>query len=507
MRRTSKRLLILTAAAALIAGALACGPVTTPAPTTPPEPPPVQTTVPDAQPTEPAPEPTAAVEPTATPTAPAQSAGWLLFSTWQDYQHIDGLWMARPDGSEVRPIISGQQFVVPWDWDLHTAVSPDGRHVAMITASGADMLRELTLHVIGLPGGEIVTSIPLTSAQTEPSSAQVYDDPNFQVVRALSEVNSLAWSPDGQALAFMGAMQGPSSDLYVYSLADGSIRRLTDGESQGIRPIWSPDGRWIVHAGVSSLGTGAGFGMEGVWTAAADGSEVRTLYTPESGDETWLGWAGPDELVLHSWNAGGGPQRLRVVNIASGDVTMLYERSFTRAAFDPASGRAVLAIDVYTAETPAGGTAGAVLVTIDPVSVTQVYEGSMNDVRWDARAGLFLLSADGVNYILSDSNAVIELAGPAGARAAVAPGQQHAVWGVSGFYGETTGLWLGTLQGAERELTGEAINQMIWSDDGQHLFAMSGETLYAASAPDFAARVLADGLLISGWAPTWIEGR
>ncbi|HKZ24582.1 MAG TPA: hypothetical protein VJ398_02195, partial [Acidimicrobiia bacterium] len=84
-------------------------------------------------------------------------------------------------------------------------------------------------------------------------------------MRTIVDVSSMAWSPDGRQLAFMGLMEGPTADLYLYSLEDGQIRWLSSGPAHAIRPSWSPDGDYIVHHGVLGMGTGAGFSVTGAW--------------------------------------------------------------------------------------------------------------------------------------------------------------------------------------------------------------------------------------------------
>ncbi|HQX77068.1 MAG TPA: hypothetical protein PL074_12175, partial [Thermoflexales bacterium] len=84
-------------------------------------------------------------------------------------------------------------------------------------------------------------------------------------------IRSLAWSSDGARLAFAGEMDGPSSDLYLLTLASNKIDRLTDGP-ENIREInWSPDNRWIEH---SSNLSGLAGDMKNLHFASVDGSVV-----------------------------------------------------------------------------------------------------------------------------------------------------------------------------------------------------------------------------------------
>jgi tol-pal system beta propeller repeat protein TolB len=79
----------------------------------------------------------------------------------------------------------------------------------------------------------------------------------------------LAWSPDGQKIAFTVALsRGPDGNLEIYVVnADGSgQRRLTRSTARESHPVWSPDGRRIVFERNWQL-----------WVMNADGSGERRL--------------------------------------------------------------------------------------------------------------------------------------------------------------------------------------------------------------------------------------
>jgi hypothetical protein len=53
-----------------------------------------------------------------------------------------------------------------------------------------------------------------------------------------------AWSPDGGAIAF-SVLDGGFTDLYVYDVDTGTLRRLTNDAFADLQPVFSPDGRRI----------------------------------------------------------------------------------------------------------------------------------------------------------------------------------------------------------------------------------------------------------------------
>jgi len=61
----------------------------------------------------------------------------------------------------------------------------------------------------------------------------------------------LRLSPDGARLAYVST-QGPNSDLFIYDWQRGIRTRLTNGLVTSY-PVWSPDGRFVVFAGLGGM--------------------------------------------------------------------------------------------------------------------------------------------------------------------------------------------------------------------------------------------------------------
>ena len=104
---------------------------------------------------------------------------------------------------------------------------------------------------------------------------------------AIAQYDSIAWQPgEGRFLAFIGSMNGPTADLYVYDTQTEEITQLTDGNSQAINPTWSPDGEYILHFGVSWIppfgGAIVGYNrLDGVWSVRMVDEKVIKLPKPE----------------------------------------------------------------------------------------------------------------------------------------------------------------------------------------------------------------------------------
>jgi Tol biopolymer transport system component/DNA-binding winged helix-turn-helix (wHTH) protein len=123
------------------------------------------------------------------------------------------------------------------------------------------------------------------------------------------DVQGLAWSPDGQALAFVATTGDGRCALWLARMADRSTRELAPCADLFTPTVdWSPDGRWIAF---SAAAEGAG----GLFLVAPDGSGLRRLTT-----------APPAAMPDHqpAWSPDG--QRLAFVRQDPADGTRdLYE--------------------------------------------------------------------------------------------------------------------------------------------------------------------------------------
>src|SRR3990170_5053851 len=147
------------------------------------------------------------------------------------------------------------------------------------------------------------------------------------------------WSKDGRRLAFVGATDGPSSDLYLYSSTTGQIARLTDGPTETVSPVWSPDERYILHGSATDLNfnaSGEGYSMTGVWAARPDGSGAHLVYPLDyKGFETVLGWISDTVFLVDSREALMDYSHLRTVDIETGESKSVLDGTYAKRAFDP----------------------------------------------------------------------------------------------------------------------------------------------------------------------------
>ena len=198
------------------------------------------------------PRPTQTASPTATPFPSLRTSGpYLLFS--HDRKHFT---IMDADGGGRR------QFQLPdngyANWDLDQAVSPDGHWLAYFTGS-TDEHYELALNLLNLDDLSTV-QIATLIASGFPENLRPVAIADSDLLGGCDElcqsgllesafrrgIKALDWSPDSGFLAFAAQIDGPSSDVYLFSLQDKSTRRLVSDLENIVWIEWSPSGKEIL---------------------------------------------------------------------------------------------------------------------------------------------------------------------------------------------------------------------------------------------------------------------
>jgi TolB protein len=145
------------------------------------------------------------------------------------------------------------------------AVSPDGRHVAMILSKSGSP----DVYVCDADGSNL-----------------------RQLTKTKEDESSPCWSNDGQWVCF-AAKIGERRALYKVSVSGGQPQRIpTTGVSNPTEPDWSPDGKWIVFTAMMG-------GFE-ICVVPSTGGTATTLVSGEDPS-----WAPNSRTVVYARRQGG----------------------------------------------------------------------------------------------------------------------------------------------------------------------------------------------------------
>ncbi len=436
------------------------------------------------------------------------SAPLRLGGPWWMIVTRGGIWVMNADGSglsEMKPDVPLETMVTN-----NIVVAPSGGRIVFL--AGTDLDTGLQLQLLSMPQDKFQTIATLIEPGIEFSP---FDKPgsvgfeSMQALMAISYLESYAWSPDGSLLGFMGMIEGPSSDLYTYDPDSGEINQLTDGPSHGYRVSWSPDGKYILHAGVNGFGTGAGYSMAGVWAARADGSGVKQIDIQGlQGDFLIHGWRSDTTFVSSSFNALCGENSIRSVDIETGEQTVLWPGGYYQFAWDPGSGAMLVAINKYSVDDPQcnpSGLSGIVFINPDSGEISPLLEGEPNAMQFSPHAQRFFVKVEEIYEISVEGEIVRTIP----TIPAVSP--DGSAWAFLMAQGRQTELYAGSpltlpMVSSDTDLFSSTI---VWDRTGERLLYADVDSLYIAQKPDFTPILVAESLpglsSVFGEFAYWIE--
>ena len=415
---------------------------------------------PTSSPTRP-PAPSALPEQPAPPAA-AAPAGYVV------YQRADGsLW--RADGAGEQPIElaepSEPEAVLPW------AASPDGKTIAVVTGAGLWYRFHgnptLALWLVGADGSsprKVQDLLPPRGVDLTPGG-----DDAFNLVPALTGEQKLAWSPDGQLVAFVSAHEG-QVDLYAAGL-DGALRRLTDTPALEQGPVWSPDGVLLAYRTASGFGTGAGWGDVAVAITPCTGSasdyvvdNARLSAARAVALVPDLLWIDANTLIAGLWDQVAGNDEVRALTVGDRGEARVFDAPYSALAWNAATRQlAIAGTSARLAQSPLDGRALAPgLFAWNPGAgePARIERDPAEALAWTPQGDALAFSAAGER-----------------------PGLR---------------LWSIGADGDLRELGGQPAQQLRWSADGRQLAA--GGAIYGRDGKRLAA-LAGQQVYLLGWGP------
>jgi TolB protein len=203
---------------------------------------------------------------------------------------LGDIWTMNPDGSELRKLTTDTPGAPPI-YDAQSDWSPDGRWIAFRRG----------------PNASTRLGVWKMTRYGEDQRLLAQGDPLVPRENATQP----AWAPDGLSLLFR-ANRPPFSDTDIWEMdpEGGDQRLVAHLPGEQLYPSYSPDKSRIAYT------TPVG-GDRGIFTAAADGSDVRTVFNAPGVDDSAPNWS-PDGRRIAFESAIDGDGEIYVID-ADGD--------------------------------------------------------------------------------------------------------------------------------------------------------------------------------------------
>jgi hypothetical protein len=239
------------------------------------------------------------------------------------------------------------------DLNVGPAISPDGRWIAFLSERS---LFSIDLYLADATTGNVVHKLTSTATDAHFTSIQfiysagAWDRASQKIAIAtvvgarpalaifdaasgnkereapIAEVDEIfnpTWAPDGHAICFTGMSRG-LTDLYLYDLNSGMVKRLTNDPFADLQPAWSPDGRRIAFATdrfssqLETLAIGP-YRLALLDPETGSIEQVRAFTNGKNINPQWS----PDSRALYFLSDRDGISNLYRMTVDSGDMTQI----------------------------------------------------------------------------------------------------------------------------------------------------------------------------------------
>ncbi len=290
--------------------------------------------------------------------------GWILYSAKTKAGDYD-LWLARPDGSQVRNLTQSPDFS-----EFGGRFSRDGKQMLYRRMPRGDSINHDlwgavgTLVTAGVDGSAPVAhgkdgDYPWASWSPDlkriaclykrEGKIRIFDLASHQVVKEMPRqgiFQQMYWSPDGRHLCGTANVQGQDWKIVSIDIESGKITVVSRNLS--CTPDWFQHdaGRLIYSSRTPGLGHDYGWTM--LMQASADGQD-RTLIYGERGRHLYYGCTSPDDryaIFSLPVSDGGTEDPLAVIRMADAPIVVPADYKELRALYPQARSGPVLRLNL-----------------------------------------------------------------------------------------------------------------------------------------------------------------
>ncbi len=278
---------------------------------------------------------------TETPSNPEQTIppGWIVFAGNGPVP----IGIIQADGSGLRPLVKDCIFCDAVSW------SPDGQWIAYVASKGyMDIVDIYKTRIDGTeteqitfgpndkaeiawsPIGDYIAYVEPAPYSSDICIVNIDSGDTRKLTYGIIAI-SPAWSPDGQAIAFLSSEDGKNNIWKLMMMdADGrNIRQIGDSYAGRGRISWSPDGDKLAFTSSGNCGE--------IFTINSDGSDPRKV-THTVGCASNPAWSPDGQFIAYETTPDAPPTIHRSLNIISIDGSIektLYSATNTQFPLRP----------------------------------------------------------------------------------------------------------------------------------------------------------------------------
>jgi dipeptidyl aminopeptidase/acylaminoacyl peptidase len=288
------------------------------------------------------------------------------------------------DGGEAKKVTNSETAVRNFRW------SPDGNWIAY-SATDAKTEEEKKAEKEGRDWQVVDQSYKHHRLW----AVEVATGEAHQVVTGSMSVWSYEWSPDSKML-LVQASETPKTDdsymfkrLYTVPAQGGDLTLLTNTEGKLGTMAWSPDGQWIAFlGGVDKSDPSLG----GLFVVSASGGDAKNLIAGYEGTPAWLDWLDNKTIAFTAVEATS--YTFNAISVKEGQIRKLLNGNvgFSSASFS--KDKKTFACARSTAKHPNEVFWGTIKngkmtrLTRSNPELEQIQLAAQEEIRWKARDGL-----------------------------------------------------------------------------------------------------------------------